>query len=282
VSAVDQRDGRFSGVGGLEIYWQRWLPQAPSGRPTIVIAHGASEHGGRYGHLVERLVPAGYPVYAIDHRGHGRSQGKRAVIDRLANACADLDTLIGLACAERPDAPLFLLGHSLGGCIALAYALDRQERIDALILSAPAAALESASPVVRVAARVLSVLTPSLGVFAVDPAAISRDAGEVKAYIEDPLVYHGKLPARTVAEMAAAIERFPDRVGALTLPLLVIHGSADKLVPPAASEMVNARAGSADKTLRIYDGLFHEMFNELPPDRERVIGEVLGWLDAHA
>ena len=267
---------RFEGAGGVEIAWQSWLP-GRSPRATVVIAHGVSEHSDRYEHVAARLTGAGYAVYALDHRGHGDSEGPRAVIDRLERAVADIDTMVGIARAEQPQQNLFLLGHSMGGALAVEYAIAHQDRIDGLILSAPATALEAASRFELLAGRVLSVVAPRLGVFPVDANDISRDPQVVRDYVEDPRVFHGKLPARTVAELAGAIETMPERVPAIRLPLLVMVGTGDEIVPPAGSEMVHERAGSADKHLITYDGLFHEILNE--PEQDRVMDDLVAWLD---
>ena len=280
-TGIEHEAGTFAGAGDLEIYWQSWRADVPV-KAVVVIAHGAGEHGGRYRHVVERIVPAGYPVFAHDHRGHGRSEGQRAVIDRMRNATADLDAFIDRARGTQPGVPLILIGHSMGGCISLDYVLADQSKLDAIVLSAPAAKLEQASPAVRLASRVLSALTPGLGVFAVDAELISNDPEEVEAYRTDPLVHQGKLPARTIAEMAAAIDTFEERMGNLTLPLLGMHGGEDRLAPVEGSRMVNRLAGSEDKTLTVYDGLRHEIFNERPADRERVLDDLLAWLDAHS
>jgi acylglycerol lipase len=273
-------DGQFAGTGGLEIYWRSWRAQAPT-RAVVVISHGAGEHSGRYERVALPLAGLGYPVYALDHRGHGRSQGRRALVDRIDNAAADLDVLIDRARGEHPQTPLFLLGHSLGGTIALRYALGHQAKLDGLILSGSVAAIEPPPAPLRVAARALSATVPGLGVLAVDPAVVSRDPAEVEAYRTDPLVHHGKLPVRTVAEIAAATEAFPEQVGSLTLPLLLVHGSADRLAPVQGSRMVYERASSADKTLEIYEGFFHEVLNEPLEDRERVLADIVAWLHAH-
>jgi acylglycerol lipase len=270
-------EGRFGGEGGLEIYWQAWLPEGEP-RAVIVLAHGASEHGGRYAWTGEELNKRGYAVYAIDHRGHGRSAGDRAVIDRMHNAVEDLHTLVERAQGAYPGRPLVLLGHSMGGAVALAYTAEHEDALDALVLSGALAVLEAASPVQRVAGRVLSVVAPSLGVVAIDSSAVSRDPEVVADYDADPLNYHGKLPARTVAELSRAIDRFPDAVTHFRLPMLVMHGTADRLVPIAGSEMVVDRAGSDDKTFKRYDGLFHEILNE--PERQQVLDDIADWLDA--
>jgi len=301
-------DGRFTGTGGVEIYWQAWRPA--EARAVVVIAHGAGEHSRRYEHVARRLVDAGYAVYALDHRGHGLSKGRRALVDRMDRVIADVRTLVGRAAAENPGRPLFLLGHSMGGTIGIAFAARHQQDLAGLALSGPVAVLEAASPALRVIASVLSTLTPGLGVFAVDASLVSRDPevivrrGEpkapltetrsafmryrgqgheiavplpVRAYREDPLVFHGKLPARTVAELAAAVGRFPAEVPTIRLPLLVMHGTEDALAPVAGATMVHERAASGDKTLKLYEGLYHEILNE--PERQTVLDDLLSWLD---
>ena len=270
-------EGRFAGEGGVEIYWQAWLPEGGP-RAVIVLAHGASEHSGRYAWTGEQLSARGYAVYAIDHRGHGQSAGGRAVIDRMRNAVEDLHTLVERAARAHPGRPLVLLGHSMGGAVSLAYTIEHEDALDALVLSGPLAAVEAASPVQRVAGRVLSAVAPSLGVVAIDSTAVSRDPEVVADYDADPLNYHGKLPARTVAELSRTIDGFPDAVTKFKLPMLVMHGTADRLVPIAGSEMVVGRAGSGDKTFKRYDGLFHEILNE--PERQQVLDDIADWLDA--
>jgi acylglycerol lipase len=267
----------FTGDAGSEIFWQSW--PAPGGaKGIVVIAHGVSEHSTRYSHVAKRLNAAGYDVYALDHHGHGRSEGGRANIGRISSAVADIGRLIGISREGSESLKLFLLGHSMGGALALEFALERQDELDGLVLSAPAAALEAASRFELLAGRTLSVVAPNLGVFPVDPTSVSRDPEVVSDYESDPLNYHRKLPARTVAELAGAIEEFPDRLPGLTLPLLVMVGTADRLVPPDASRMVAERAGSADKQLITYEGLYHEILNE--PEQDKVMDDLVAWLDA--
>jgi acylglycerol lipase len=271
--AVTHEEGTLRGAGGIELYWQRW---APAGRrATIVLAHGASEHSGRYAWTADRLAERGYVTYALDHRGHGRSEGARAYIDRMDNVVADLDLLVETA---RDGGPLFLLGHSMGGAVALAYTARHQEKLDGLILSAPLAALEAASPAQRVAGRVLSLVAPKLGIVPIDSSGVSRDPAVVSDYDNDPLNHHGKLAARTVNELASTIAGFPEAVSRMTLPMLVMHGTGDRIVPPMATDMIEQRAGSDDLTVIRYDGLYHELLNE--PERERVAGDIADWLDA--
>jgi acylglycerol lipase len=275
--AEPDRKDTFPGVGGVKIHWQTWLPGA-SPRGAVAIAHGVSEHADRYSHVASRLTNEGYAVYALDHRGHGRSGGKRAVIDRMEHAVADLDTLIGTMGSEQAGVKHFLLGHSMGGGIALEYALHHQERLDGLVLSAPAASIDAANPLELIAGRVLSAVAPGVGVFPVDSSAVSRDPEVVRLYDEDPMVFHKKLPARTVAELAGVIQTFPERAPSLGLPLLVMLGTADELVPPHAGRMVHERAGSEDKRLIEYEGLYHEILNE--PEQDEVMDDLVEWLKA--
>jgi acylglycerol lipase len=277
---VEHETGHFDGAGGVRIFWQAWLPDAAP-RAVIGMAHGASEHSGRYAWTGEQLAARGYALYALDHRGHGQSEGARALIDRTANAVADLGQLLELAVADSGTSEKpFLFGHSMGGWIALAFATRRQDEIRGLLLSAPVAVLEAASPVQRIAGRVLSAVAPELGVYAIDSTTVSRDPEVVRDYDADPLNYHGKLPARTIHEMAEEVARFPETIPSITVPLLVQVGTGDRLVPPAASEMVYELASSADKTIKRYDGLYHEILNE--PERDEVLADMAAWLDARS
>jgi acylglycerol lipase len=273
-------EGHVTGEGGRELYWQAWLPEGEA-KAVVVIAHGASEHGGRYRYVVERLVPEGYAVYAIDHRGHGHSEGRRGQIERMRLVISDFDQLVDLAREAHPGRKLFLLGHSMGGCIGTVYAITHQEKLDGLALSAPLAALAAAPLPLRLIARGLSVVLPDAGVYQVSSTAVSRDPEEVKAYDEDPLNFHGKLPARTVQELSDAVARFEADAPKITLPLLVMIGTADELVPPEGGRMVHDRAQSTDKTLKTYDGFYHEIFNEPAGDRDRPLDDLAQWLSEH-
>ena len=265
----------LQGAGGRSIFWQSWTPERPIG--VLVLVHGFGEHSGRYDHVVDRLTGLGLAVYAPDHHGHGRSQGTRAVIERLDTAVADLDALVVSAAAAHPGLPVFMLGHSMGGLIALRYAVLHQDRLTGLLLSAPLAALDAAPAPLRLVGRVLSVVAPRTGVVALDPELVSRDPEVVAAYRADPLVHHGKVPARTAAEFVSGIGALPGTIGAITVPALLMFGTADRLCPPAGSEMVASRIGSGDLTVKRYDGLYHEIFNE--PERDVVLDDVAAWFD---
>ncbi len=275
----------FTGAGsGPRIATYAWLPEGPP-RATLVVAHGAGEHMGRYAHLVERVTAAGIAVHGLDHRGHGRSEGARGVVDKLTDAAKDVGTLVEQV--REPGVPLFLLGHSMGGPIALQHALDHPEGLAGLVLSSPALTLGSGPVLLRAIARtrvlplLISRYKPELGMLQLDHEGISRDPAEVQAYAEDPLVFHGPLPARTTVEIAEFIlTTFPRRTRELRLPLLAMHGEADPITPCVAAEDAYSRANSRDKTLKLYPGAFHELFNELPETRDRALGDLVGWLSA--
>jgi len=272
-------EGTFDGAAGGPVFWQSWAPD--DAKASVVLSHGLHEHSGRYAHVAERLNEAGYAVYALDHFGHGRSGGTPANVERFAMLDADLGTLLSRARGEHPGRPVFLLGHSLGGLIALDYLVTKGESgLTGLVLSAPAVDPSVGNPVQKLLAGLLSRLTPNLGVLQLDSTAVSRDEAEVRKYVEDPHVYNGKVRARTGAESLLSTRRVIAGLPRLHLPVLVMHGTKDRLVSPAGSKLIAERVGSVDKTLTLYDGLFHEIFNE--PERDQVLDEVVAWLDKHA
>jgi acylglycerol lipase len=275
---IAEASGSLRGVGGRHIFWRTWSPEAGPERGVIVLVHGLGEHSGRYDDVAARLVDAGYAVYAVDHRGHGRSDGPRALIEDLDHAVADVDTLVDRAAAARPGVPVFMLGHSMGSLIALRYALAQPDRLAGLILSAALAQLNPVPKPLELVGRALSVIAPRAPLIAIDSELVSRDPAVVAAYRSDPLVHHGKIPARTAVQIADAVERFPSTVDAITVPTLILYGTADGLCPPAGSVMLGERIGAADLTVTAYDGLFHEILNE--PERETVLGDIVAWLGA--
>ncbi|MFL5862387.1 MAG: alpha/beta hydrolase [Solirubrobacteraceae bacterium] len=272
-----QDTGFLTGVRGRRIFWHSCAPAAPP-RALVVLVHGAGEHSGRYGHVVTRIVSEGYAVHACDHRGHGRSDGHRALIEDMDDVVRDVDSLVDRAVAAEPGLPVFMLGHSMGGLIGLRYALARQERLSGLILSAALAAIDAVPKPLELVGRALSVIAPRAPLIAIDAALVSRDPAVVQEYRADPLVHHGKLPARTAAQLANAVAHLPPTVGTITLPTLILYGTADGLCPPAGSEMLARRIGSADTIVKAYDGLFHEILNE--PERETVLDDIVDWLAA--
>ncbi len=261
------------------LYWQGWTASTPV-RGVVVLVHGVHEHGGRYAHVAERLAEAGYPLYVVDHTGHGRSAGPRGNIGTMAATVAGVDEVARLAVARHPGAPAFVYGHSLGGLIALQYITGTPIELRGAILSAPAVDVSASNRVQRAASGLLSRVAPNLGVLRLDATAVSRDLDVVRDYQTDPLNYLGKLRARTGAEILRTVLAMQPRLEALKLPLLIFHGTADRLVPPAATDFVAQHAGSTDLTVKMYEGGYHESHNE--PGKNAVLDDIVAWLDAHA
>ena len=271
-------DESFSGARGLRIHVRTWVPAVPP-VGVVVIAHGFAEHGGRYAAVAERLVDAGIAVRAPDHRGHGLSDGKRTSIVRFADYVDDLSMVIAQARERWPSLHLVLLGHSMGGLIALDLAVRQTTPLEGLVLSAPAACPRDVSKLTLVIGRALSRVAPNTGVLRLPLNRISRDPAVVDAYNNDPLVFRTPIRARLGAEMLDAMDRVDAGLPSLRVPLLVMQGTADGLIDPGCGPHVYDRAGSPDKTLKMYDGLWHEIFNE--PERDHVLGDLTGWLGTH-
>ncbi|WP_369069724.1 alpha/beta hydrolase [Kineococcus terrestris] len=251
----------------------------PDPRGTVVVVHGLHEHGGRYAGVAAALNRAGYAVHAVDHPGHGRSPGRRGDLGPLAAAVAGVEALVAHAVAAHPGAPVVVYGHSLGGLVAATHLSGAPHpAVVAGVLSAPALSLDDVPPLQRRLVRLLARVAPGAGVRELDVDAVSRDPEVVRAYRADPLTVLGRVRARTAAETVRAVEALPARLATTTLPLLLLHGDADRLVPPAASEVVRRSAASRDVTLLRYPGLFHEPHHE--PERDRVLADVVAWLDA--
>jgi lysophospholipase len=277
VRGMRHSTGGFQTADGLEIHTETW---APEGEPKsgVVLAHGMGEHIGRYGHVAMRLAGAGYAVFGLDHRTHGKSGGTpRTYFREFDLAVHDLSQYIDLLSAKLS---LFVCGHSMGSAMATWLALRRQDRLAGLISSGSPLAVDSAVPGwFVVAGNCLRLMTPRLPLMKLSAEGICRDPAVVAAWRTDPLVHTG----RVRAGMAINFRMLADlrgRLGALRLPILALHGGDDRLTPAAGSRLLCERAGSQDKTLKIYPGLWHEIFNE--PEKDRVLSDVIEWLEARA
>lgn len=277
---MNHQEGVFVGVRKSGLYYQGWLPDGEPGAVLLVV-HGLAEHSGRYMNLVDRFVPQGYAVYGVDHLGHGRSEGKRLVVERFADYTEPLKAYSAMVRCWQPGKPVFLVAHSMGGLIGATILLSNQEEFAGAILSGPAVMPPGSIPAATVfIGRLLSRLFPSLGLVPRGPMGdICRDPAVVAAYVADPLVYKGRITARLGAEMLGAMERLRREAGRIRLPLLILQGSADRLVDPAGAQILYDRVASADKRLIVYEGFFHEVFNE--PEHGRVLDDVEQWLAAH-
>jgi alpha-beta hydrolase superfamily lysophospholipase len=242
------------------------------------VVHGASEHSGRYQHFAEHFVGGGYAVAGFDNIGHGRSEGTPGYVRRFSDFVETLDVFQKQVAEDFPGLPQILLGHSMGGLISALYLLTNQQRFAGCVLSGPVIKTDLEPPILQLLLiRCLSLLLPKLGVLQLDPSGVSRDPAEVERYVNDPLNYSGKLSARTVSELFKSMNYVQQDASVISLPILMLHGGADTMASPKGSRFLDEHVSSPDKTLQIYPGLFHEIFNE--PEKEQVFGDIDSWLD---
>ena len=258
------------------MYVRRWEPPAagPVARAAVVIVHGYAEHSGRYDHVGGAFAANGAVTWAMDLRGHGLSDGPRANIERLEWALEDLDRLVG-----RVGGGVVMFGHSMGGALAAAYAATRPGQLRGLVLSAPAVHL-AYRPAWQVwPVRALATVAPGTGVARVPPEGLSRDPQVVESFINDPLVWHGRAPARTVIEMYRAGRLARRAAGELRVPVLVLHGEADAIVPVSSSREFFSAIAAPDKELVVLPGFRHEPHQDL--GKEVVIARLVEWAARH-
>jgi alpha-beta hydrolase superfamily lysophospholipase len=276
---MKHQEGFFKGVRDANIYFQCWLPESEP-KAVLLTAHGLAEHSGRYMNVVNHFVPLGYVVYGIDHLGHGKSDGTRVYVERFDDYTNTLKVYFDMIHRWQSDKPIFLVGHSMGGLISAVYLLDHQTELAGAVLSGPVVKVPSnITPVILLMGKILSALIPRVGLLGLDANAVSRDPAVVKAYVSDPLVHTGKTTARLSAEMVKAMQVVSSQAAKITLPIMIVQGSADKLVDPAGAQMLYDAVSSADKEIRIYDGFYHEVFNE--PEHDKVLRDVEIWLEGH-
>ncbi|MCV7056476.1 alpha/beta hydrolase [Mycolicibacterium gilvum] len=275
---VTHSERSFDGLGGVRIVYDVWTPESDS-RGVVVLAHGYAEHARRYDHVAARFAESGLITYALDHRGHGRSGGKRVYLRDITEYTGDFHTLVGIARNAHPHLKLIVLGHSMGGGVVFTYGVEHPDDYDAMVLSGPAVNAHDSVPAVKlVMAKVLGRIAPGLPVENLPADAVSRDPQVVSDYENDPLVHHGKLPAGVGRALIAVGETMPARAAAITAPLLVVHGDKDRLIPVAGSRQLMECIGSPDAHLKVYPGLYHEVFNE--PEKELVLDDVTSWIES--
>lgn len=270
-------ESTLTAADGLALYTQSWQAAQPKG--TIVLIHGISEHSTRYRHVGEYWATHGYTVHTMDLRGHGRSPGKRILVRQIEEHSRDVGTLLAWARQQEPTRPLFLFGHSMGGLIVTYYTLTQSPELNGVILSGPALKLNGASPLLVAIGHLIARVYPTFPMAKIDTTGISRDAAIVQANLADPLIYHEGVPAATALAMVKAVAYVQTHASAFHWPLLILQGTADRIVNPEGSQQFYAQASSADKTLKPYEGFYHEVLNE--PEKEQVMADVITWLDTH-
>ena len=269
--------GEFEGARGARLFWQGWLPEKPPDG-LLLICHGLGEHSGRYRTVVDALLPSGWAVYGFDLRGHGRSSGRRAHLESYDDWLADLENFRRLAASRHPGLPAFLLGHSMGGQIALAYALAHQGELTGLVLTAPALASAAVPRALVGVLKRVARLAPTWRPTGIDPSKISKDPDVVADYRADPLVHHGNPTLGLSTRVVGQFDVLPERARALRLPVLLQHGLLDQLTDPAGSRHLADNLTAAPLTVRWYEGLWHEIHHE--PERARPLADLREWLAA--
>ncbi len=270
------KESTFEGVGGLKIFNRSWQPAGKT-RGVVVIVPGFNSHSGQYLWVGEQFAKKDLASYAIDLRGRGRSEGERYYVEKMEDYTDDVATLVRTAKAENPALPVFVLGHSAGGVVSCVYALDHQAEIDGLIC-------ESFAYDLPVPGFVLSLLkgfdyiAPHAHVYTLKNENFSRDPQFVDSMNNDPLIKGESEPTQTAKVMIDAARRLNKEFPLIKLPVLILHGTEDKATNPSGSQFFFETAGSTDKTLKLYQGHYHDLLNDI--DREAVMADINDWIDA--
>jgi acylglycerol lipase len=269
---------RFTGRKDIAIFFRSWHPDSQP-RGVVAICHGLNSHSGEYVWAAEQLRAAGFAVYALDLRGRGKSDGERFYVEDLSDYVGDVAMLIELAEKREPGAPVYLFGHSAGGVVSCVYTLDNQDRIAGLICED--FAFQVPAPDIAIAlVKGISHLAPHAHALTLHNKDFSRDPNVVKAKNADPLIADEAQPAATVAALARADERLKREFPRITLPVLILHGTADKVTRPSGSQAFYDQAGSVDKTLKFYEGHYHDLLNDV--GREKVMADIIAWIETRA
>lgn len=275
---VVAREESVASTGGLNIFVRSWEP-AVEPRGAVVLCHGFNAHSGYYVETGEQLAARGFAAYALDLRGRGRSDGERYYVAAISDWVDDVATTVALAKSRHSGLPTYLLGHSAGGVISCLYTLAHQQELAGFVCES--FAFQLPAPDFAIAAlKGLSHLAPHAHVLKLKNEDFSRDARAVDVMNEDPLIANESQPTRTIAELARADERLRGQFARITLPILILHGTADRATKPSGSQMFYDAAGSKDKTIKLYEGHYHDLLNDL--EREVVLADITEWLAVRA
>jgi acylglycerol lipase len=276
--ATTHSEGYFEGFDGTRLYEQSWLPASPA-RGFLILVHGLKDHSSRYDAVARQLNEAGFGVCAFDLRGHGKSDGRKVFVRSFDEYVHDLTKFVKRVRERAGDRPVFLLGHSMGGAIVTLYALSQDQGIRGFALSAPGLKVTDEVTPGRVrAVKFISKLAPGAHVYSVPNELFSRDPKVVAEMDHDPLIDQRKLPANLAVEFLGAMLRVQARTSEITAPFLVMHGTGDRLTNPRGSQDLYEHASSTDKSIKLYDGLYHDLLHE--PEAATVYSDVLGWLES--
>lgn len=269
-------ESSFKGVGGLNINIRSWHPDAGTPRGVVVIIPGFNSHSGYYEWVANQLISGRLAAYAIDLRGRGKSDGERFYVQNFEDYVNDVASFVSIVKKQEPDLPVFMLGHSAGGVVACVYTLDHQKELAGLICESFAYQVPAPDFALAVL-KGLSHIAPHAHVLKLHNEDFSRDSKVVEFMNNDPLIAHEVQPTQTVAAMVRADERLKKEFPQITLPLLILHGTKDKATKPSGSQHFYETAGSKDKTLKLYEGSFHDLLNDL--DKITVMADIQHWID---
>ncbi len=266
----------FQGADGRRLFMQSWYPEQ-SPQALVLLVHGLAEHSSRYEHVAKYLTTNRVAIATFDLRGHGQSDGERIYVNSFDEYLQDLDIFFKQVKTRSAGLPLFIYGHSMGATISTLYVIDYNPECKGLVLSGVTVKFgQDVSPALIKIGAILGKYAPRMKTTKLDENSISRDPQIVKQYNADPLNYRGKIPARTGWELLQAMRRIEHQMSAITQPILIMHGSADKLSNPESSQELYEGVRSADKTLKIYDGFYHEIHND--PEQKQVLEDITNWI----
>jgi len=273
---AEHRSGTFTGGDGLALYYQAWLPSSPP-RAALINLHGLGDHSSLYPSIAAHFPTRGFAVYAYDMRGNGRSPGQRGYIESWADYRGDLHAFLAQVREWEPGLPIFVMGHSLGGLVVLDYALHFPTGVSGVIAAAPPLGKVGVPPLLMALGRVMSLIWPRFSLeVGMDLSGLARDPAVIQTVLADPL-FHRRGTARLSTEVTAAIARVQARAGELAVPLLIVHGSADRMVPPDGSREFFQKVRHPVRELREYRGAYHGLFADW--DQEHVLADVERWLN---
>jgi len=265
----------FEGVGGLKIATRYWQPDGAV-RGIMILVHGFNSHSGYFAWPGEQFAKNGFATYALDHRGRGKSEGERWYVEKFSDWLDDVDKLVGIARSENPGVPVYMLGHSVGGVITSSYVFEHQQEIAGFICESWAYDVGLPN-LVQLAFEGLSHLTPHLPLYSLKNEIFSRDPAVVEQMNNDPLIKNEKQPVETASEVLKAAARLKENMPNLKVPVFIIHGTDDKATRPEGSQYFYDNVGSEDKTLKLYEGGYHDLLNDI--DKETVMADILAWVN---